>query len=99
MVDTLDPVSTRHGTEIPPMLTFICGQVEMSFGASSKPAETLSEPVSAPPEPWLCNPVGTSFPVDHATGTVPDSAAANKEGHVARHSPGKCAQAADNAYR
>lgn len=60
-VDTIDPVSTRHGTTTPPMTTSTCGQAATSLASSPSPKRT-GEPITAPPELWLCSSAGASFP-------------------------------------
>ena len=59
MVDTIDPVSTRHGTSTPPISTLICGQAATKF---SGVALAESEPEEPPPELWLKSSGGESFP-------------------------------------
>ena len=65
-VDTIDPVSIRHGTGTPPMSTSKWGHDEIKLD----PTDTLLEPGNPPTELWLCSSVGASFPPTDEVKTV-----------------------------
>lgn len=52
------------------MFTVKCGHDDISFEAPSESPETTPEPVVAPPELRLFNPVGASFPITEQGGAV-----------------------------
>lgn len=83
------------------MSTSICGQDEINLETASGPLETTLEPIDTPPELWLGNTEGASFPkpylkesaCDYAEG--PAKEAGNEE-HVPHHTPEQNVQVADN---
>ena len=60
-METIEPVSTRHGTLTRPTLTSKWEQEETSFDTANLPCAAF-EPVEAPSKLWLCSLVGASFP-------------------------------------
>lgn len=99
-VDTIDPVSTKQGTSTAPMSTFKWGQDEIKVASST----TTPEPVIAPPELWLCNAAGASFPTaDEAayqTAEVGRVKKAEGEGaHASLHTPWRSDLAVGTADR
>lgn len=53
MVDTIESVSTKHGTAIPPIVMVRCGQAAIT--------EFVSEQTRPPPELWLSSSGVESF--------------------------------------
>lgn len=62
MVDTIDPVSTKHGTLISPITTKMCGQVDINPPTALE-RKAILEPDKPPSGLWLLSPEGASFPV------------------------------------
>lgn len=57
----MEPVSTKHGTPIPPITGVMCGQDDIKLDLNSRLSETGSEPEGPPPELWLSSLGGESF--------------------------------------
>lgn len=97
----MDPVPTRQGTLTPHMVTSTCGQDDTSFPVSSESFKEVTEPMTAPPELWLRNLVGASFPPADQSKAV--CAAVVQAGCGAQHAPhrthGQNDQAADTCDR
>ena len=63
MVDTMEPVSTKHSTLIPPVDTLMFG-----LGAINSSATAGCELVDSPAELWLGSSAGFSFPTAGKNG-------------------------------
>ena len=104
MVDTMDPVSIKQGTGIPPMQTSKCGQDDIKLDIVSASIRPL-EPEGSPPELWLRSSGGSSFPP--ACGGMmtlphPKKDAMQREVEdkaIEPHMPGRNGQAAGTSYK
>lgn len=58
----MEPVSTRHGTRIPPIRTGKFGQADIKPSTTLAESNAVPEPEKTPTGLWLFSPVGISFP-------------------------------------